>query len=46
MTRDASGPDVIDRLTRNPDLFLGRKGIPFADVLERSLAGLERSRKS
>jgi DNA polymerase III delta prime subunit len=46
VTPGASGEDVIDRLTRNPELFLGRKGIPFADVLERSLAGLERSRKS
>jgi DNA polymerase III delta prime subunit len=42
----ASGADVIDLIVRNPDNFLGRKGIPFADVLERSLASLQRSRKS
>ncbi len=42
----APGPDAVDRLVRNPEKFLGRKGIPFADVLERELAALEKSRKS
>jgi hypothetical protein len=42
----ASGADVVDRLIRNPELFLGRRGIPFADVLECSLAALERARGS
>jgi len=46
VTAGASGPDVVDRLTRNAEVFLGRRGIPFADVLERALAGLERSRKA
>ncbi len=43
---DARGPDVIDLLERNPERFTGRRGIPFADVLERELAGLERVRDS
>lgn len=42
----AKGPDVIDRLHRNDEKWLGRKGIPFADVLERELNALERSKKS
>jgi DNA polymerase III delta prime subunit len=40
----ARGPGVIDLLERNPERFTGRRGIPFADVLERELAGLERIR--
>jgi DNA polymerase-3 subunit delta' len=43
---DARGADVIDLLQRNPDRFTGRKGIPFADVLERELAQLGRSRRA
>jgi DNA polymerase III delta prime subunit len=46
VTAGASGTDVVDRLVRNPDVYLGRRGIPFADVLERSLSGLERTRGS
>jgi DNA polymerase III delta prime subunit len=42
--RDVAGGDVIDLLQRNPEKFTGRKGIPFADVLERELAGLEKAR--
>jgi hypothetical protein len=42
----ARGPDVIDLLVRNPERFTGRKGIPFAEVLERELTGLERSRRA
>jgi DNA polymerase III delta prime subunit len=38
------GPDVIDLLERNPEKFTGRKGIPFAEVLERELAALSRSK--
>ena len=40
------GADVVDLLRRNPERMLGRRGIPFADVLEKELAGLERSKKS
>ena len=36
----AWGPDVIDLLERNPEKFVGRKGIPFADVLEKEIASL------
>ena len=39
------GADVVDLLERNPERFLGRKGIPFADVLERELAALDRTKK-
>jgi DNA polymerase III delta prime subunit len=41
----ASGPEVIDLLHRNPEKFVGRRGIPFADVLEKELTGLEKARK-
>jgi DNA polymerase III delta prime subunit len=41
----ARGPDVIDLLERDPERFTGRKGIPFADVLEKELAALARARK-
>jgi DNA polymerase III delta prime subunit len=40
------GPDVVDLIRRNPEKLLGRRGIPFADVLEKELAALERSRRS
>jgi hypothetical protein len=43
---DARGPDVIDLLERDPDRFTGRKGIPFADVLEKELAQLGRTKGS
>lgn len=43
---DARGAGVIDLLQRNPEKFTGRKGIPFADVLERELATLGRAKKS
>lgn len=43
---DARGAGVVDLLRRNPEKLLGRRGIPFADVLEKELAALERSRKS
>jgi len=39
------GADVVDRLRRNPEKLLGRRGIPFADVLEKELATLERGKK-
>ncbi len=39
------GPDVVDLVRRNPEKLLGRRGIPFADVLEKELASLDRSRK-
>ncbi|MCA9754084.1 MAG: hypothetical protein KC591_17930, partial [Gemmatimonadetes bacterium] len=42
----AGGADVIDLLVRNPDRWLGRKGIPFADVVDRELSALEKSKKS
>lgn len=42
----AAGPDVIDLLKRNPEKFTGRKGIPFADVIEGELAVLARSKRS
>jgi DNA polymerase III delta prime subunit len=44
-TTPARGADVIDLLERNPERFLGRKGIPFADVLEKELGGLSRAKK-
>jgi DNA polymerase III delta prime subunit len=43
---DASGEEAIDLLVRNPERYTGRKGIPFAEVLERELGVLERSRRS
>jgi DNA polymerase-3 subunit delta' len=43
---DAAGPDVIDLLMRNAEKFTGRKGIPFADVLEKELAQLGRAKKA
>jgi len=42
----ASGPGRIDLLERNLEKFVGRRGVPFADVLERELASLNRSKKS
>lgn len=42
----ARGERVVDRLVRNPEKFTGRKGIPFADVLEKELAALDKSKKS
>jgi DNA polymerase III delta prime subunit len=39
------GVDVVDLIRRNPDRFLGRRGIPFAEVLERELLSLERAKK-
>jgi DNA polymerase III delta prime subunit len=45
-SRNARGPAVIDLLERDPDRFLGRRNIPFADVLERELATLGRSKKA
>jgi len=42
----AGGAEVIDLIRRNPERWLGRKGIPFADVVDRELAALEKSRKS
>jgi len=43
---DARGAEVIDLLERNPEKFTGRKGIPFADVLEKELAQLGRAKKA
>lgn len=43
---EARGPAVIDLLERDSDRFLGRKNIPFADVLERELSTLGRSKKA
>jgi DNA polymerase-3 subunit delta' len=43
---EARGADVIDLLQRNAEKFTGRKGIPFADVLERELAQLGRAKKA
>lgn len=40
----ARGEFVVDRIARNPDHFTGRKGIPFADVLQKELASLDRAR--
>jgi DNA polymerase III delta prime subunit len=40
------GEGVVDLLRRNPEKLLGRRGIPFADVLEKEIAALERSKKS
>jgi|GEM_PF-1712990 len=40
------GLAVIDLLERDPDRFLGRKNIPFAEVLERELTTLGRSKKA
>lgn len=40
------GPRVVDLLDREPDRFLGRRNIPFAEVLEKELATLEKSRKA
>lgn len=40
------GEDVVDLLRRNPERLLNKRGIPLADVLERELASLERTRKS
>jgi DNA polymerase III delta prime subunit len=42
---DARGPDVSDLLERNPERFVGRTGIPFADVLGKELASLDRAKK-
>jgi len=42
---EARGTAVIDLLERDPDRFLGRKNIPFAEVLEREIATLSRSKK-
>jgi DNA polymerase III delta prime subunit len=42
----ARGDAAVDRLVRNPEKFIGRKGIPFADVLEKELNALEKSRRS
>lgn len=39
------GPDVVDLVRRNPEKMLGRRGIPFAEVLEKELASLERAKK-
>lgn len=39
------GASVIDLLERDVERFLGRRNIPFADVLEKELATLERSKK-
>ncbi|NNE42910.1 MAG: hypothetical protein HKN12_01765 [Gemmatimonadetes bacterium] len=41
-----SGPGVIDLLERNADKFTGRKGIPFAEVLEKEIAALARNKKA
>jgi DNA polymerase III delta prime subunit len=43
---EARGPSVIDLLERDPDRYLGRKNIPFAEVLEREIAALGRSKKA
>jgi DNA polymerase III delta prime subunit len=43
---NARGAEVIDLLERAPERFLGRKNIPFIDILEKELALLERSRKA
>jgi len=43
---EASGADVIDLLQRNAEKFTGRKGIPFAEVLEKELAQLSRAKKA
>ncbi|MBZ0267150.1 hypothetical protein K8I85_03270, partial [bacterium] len=40
------GDDVVDLLLRHPDRFTGRKGIPFAAVLEKELAALAASKKA
>jgi DNA polymerase III delta prime subunit len=39
------GEDVVDLLRRNPDRLIGRRGIPFAEVLEKELSALERGKK-
>jgi DNA polymerase III delta prime subunit len=41
----ARGEGVIDLIRRDPARFTGRKGIPFAEILEKGLAGLEKARK-
>ncbi|MFN8177494.1 MAG: hypothetical protein U0167_06190 [bacterium] len=40
------GVDVVDLVQRNPERLLNKRGIPLADVLERELATLERTKKS
>lgn len=40
------GNDVVDLLRRNPERLLNKRGIPLADVLEKELAALERTKKS
>jgi DNA polymerase III delta prime subunit len=45
-TAEARGPDVIDVLERDAERFLGRRNIPFADVLEKEIASLERGKKT
>ena len=40
------GEGVVDLVRRNPDRLLGKRGIPFAEVLEKELAALERSKKA
>jgi DNA polymerase III delta prime subunit len=39
------GENVVDLLKRNPERLLGRRGIPFAEVLEKELTSLERAKK-
>ncbi len=43
---EARGASVIDLLERDADRFLGRRNSPFADVLDKELAALERSKKT
>ncbi len=45
-TSSVRGLDVIDLLRRDPDRFLGRRNIPFADVLEKEITALDRSKKA
>lgn len=44
-TSGLRGASVIDLFERDTERFLGRRNIPFADVLEKELAALERSKK-